>query len=258
MTGARSGLGAAVAAGLRRAGYRVVGTTRQPSTAPEGEWRALDLADPADVERFAREHADLLAEAEVWINNAGAGCFGPFSEWRAEDIRAQLELLLTGPMHLCQPVFKAMVARGHGCLVNVSSLSVEFPLPYMPAYNAAKAGLSQLSQTLLLEAPAGVRVIDFQPGDFRTDFNRNLQRTRGSGARLERVWQYLDRHLQSGPPAEAIARTLLAAIQRGHRGRLRAGSTFQTRLAPWGAGLLPARLRRRAHLAYYGVGEMRA
>lgn len=258
MTGARSGLGAAIAEGLRASGYHVVGTSRSVDPAWSGEWRALELADPASVERFLAENVDLVEQAQVWINSAGAGCCGPFADWPADSVREQLEVLLAGPMRLSHAVFAAMSRRRSGCLVNVSSLSVEFPLPYLPVYNAAKAGLSQLSQSLLLEAPAGVSVIDFQPGDFRTAFNQNMRRIGTSDSRMDRVWQHLERHLQAGPPAEAVAGVLLRAIQRGHRGRLRAGTFFQTRLAPFGAGLLPPRLRRRAHLAYYGVKEIGA
>ena len=83
--------------------------------------------------------------------------------------------MLNATMRLSHAALRRMRERQRGCLVNISSLAVEFPLPFMSAYNVAKAGLSALTESLIVETRGtAINVIDFRPGDFRTDFNQAM------------------------------------------------------------------------------------
>jgi len=97
-------------------------------------------------------------------------------------------------------------------MVNVSSLAVDFPMPYMSGYNVVKAGLAAFSESLMMEvAGTGVVVIDFRPGDYRTNFNQTMQERSASDIspstpqtdRLRRSLAVIDANLQAAPPPGA-------------------------------------------------------
>ncbi len=254
VTGARSGLGRAFAAALAAEGLRVAGTTRRTGAPlPEGV-EPLRLDCSADgVEAFVSENAAFLDEVEILVNNAGAGVFGPLAAVGPEALREQMESLALAPLRLAQRVFEPMRAQGRGAIVNVSSLAAEFPIPFMAPYNAAKAALSQGTRSLMLEARgSGVRVIDFQPGDFNTGFNTAMERTgEGTDGRSARVWGMVERHLQAGPPPEAAAAALLKALRRGRSGTVRCGGWVQVCGGPLARRLFGDAILRRLIARYY-------
>ena len=72
-------------------------------------------------------------------------------------------------MHLA---LESMRRQGHGLLINVSSLASRLPVPYMAAYNAAKAALASYTMSMQLELPEDkFRLVDLQPADINTHFN---------------------------------------------------------------------------------------
>ena len=86
-------------------------------------------------------------------------------------------MMLINTARLSHAAVRGLRARGGGALVNISSLAAEFPLPFQPAYNMAKSGLTALNESLMIEcAGTGVAVIDLRPGDFRTDFEGSVRR----------------------------------------------------------------------------------
>jgi NAD(P)-dependent dehydrogenase (short-subunit alcohol dehydrogenase family) len=170
VTGASGGLGLAFAKMLLGEGIRVTGTARDVSRLgslakdPRFTPVALDLAQPAAAERV---FADAAAAAgpdgfDLVINNAGYGLFGAFGGVDYSVWQGQLDALLGTTARLSHAALRNMEPRRRGCLVNISSLAVEFPLPFMSGYNMAKAGLSALSESLIFETRGtGVTVIDF-------------------------------------------------------------------------------------------------
>ena len=263
VTGASSGLGRAFAAMLLAEGVRVWGTSRDPSRLA-GLGRAgftplaLDLAAPAAASAaFLKASAEAVGAFDLVVNNAGYGVFAEFAgaEWGVW--QAQLDAMLGTNLRLAHAACRAMRARGRGCLVNVSSLAVEFPLPFMSGYNVAKAGLSALSESLLFESRGtGVRILDFRPGDYRTAFNHAMQPQNppsgGGASRPERAWRVLDALLASAPPPERAAGDLRRALLAGRRGIVRSGTFFQARLGPLLARVLPEAVVRASVARYFG------
>lgn len=270
VTGASSGIGAAMVRTLRAEGVAVWGTAREIgrlnewAADPDFHAVALDLQDEAAA---ADAYARASGEAggfDLVINNAGYGHFGRFV---AEDFavwRRQLEAMLIATMRIAHLALREMTARDRGCLVNVASLATEFPLPLMSGYNVVKAGLSALSEGLLIETKdSGVSVIDFRPGDFRTEFNlamtqRSAPTASGASplpddALARGCWSAMEQNLRKAPPPEKAAADLLRALQRGYRGRLRSGGWFQARLAPALFQLVPISIGRWFHWRYLGV-----
>jgi len=261
LTGASSGLGRAFAEMLLAEGVRVWGTSRDPARlAGLGPERftpvALDLAAPAAAEAaWRRAAAEAGGAFDLVINNAGYGVFGDFAATDWPVWQAQLDAMLGTNLALAHAAYRAMRAQGRGCLVNISSLAAEFPLPFMSGYNVAKSGLSALSESLLFESRGtAVRILDFRPGDYRTAFNQAMQNptTPPEAAPTARAWRALDAMFRTAPLPARAAADLRSALGGGRRGIVRSGSFFQARLAPLAARLLPADWMRSASARYFG------
>jgi short-subunit dehydrogenase len=266
VTGAGSGLGRAFAEMLLSEGVRVWGTSRESArldfASPLFQPVVLDLAD-ADAAAAAFGAAEGRAGGgfDLVVNNAGYGVFGEFQAVPSAAWEAQIEAMLVTTLRLTHLAYSGMRRRGRGCLVNVSSLAAEFPLPFMSAYNVAKAGLSALSESLLFETMGtAVRVVDFRPGDYRTAFNQAMQTQPCSEESLRRtgpVWRVLEANLAAGPGPAAAAADLRRALRRRRRGTVRSGSFFQARLSPFLARLIPASAVRAGAARYFGLNRSR-
>jgi len=262
VTGASAGLGQAFARMLLSEGVRVWGTSRDPARlgalAAEhpGAFApvALDLADARGAAgAFASASAAAGGAFDLVISNAGYGLYGDFGLVEASAWRGQIDAMVGGVLELSHAAYRSMRGRGHGCLVHVSSIAAEFPIPYMSGYNVAKAGLSALSESLAFEARGTpIAVIDFRPGDYRTDFNKAM-RMGPQNDTTRRVWSRLDAMFSASPAPERAAADLRRALLRNRSGIVRSGSLFQARVAPLLGRLVPSALKRRATAAYFGV-----
>jgi len=181
VTGASAGLGRAFAEILLADGVRVWGTARAPARLTDLAVRfpelftplVLDLDNPDAAEAaFVRAAKSAGGSFDLVINNAGSGVFGTFDGLDGDVWQRQVGGMLGTTMRLTHLALNGMRRRGKGCIVNVSSLAVDFPLPFMSGYNVAKAGLSALTESLIVETRGSdIKVIDFRPGDYRTEFN---------------------------------------------------------------------------------------
>jgi short-subunit dehydrogenase len=268
VSGASSGLGRSIAELWLKNGYSVWGTARQRE-------RLVELADNSNfhsVEMDLRDRAGMLeafstAERDaggfsVVVNNAGFGIYGELSEISAEVWSDQVTSMLTNLMVLIRDQVSALrVRRQAATLVNVSSLAVEFPMPYMSGYNVAKAGLSALSESLVLELKATkIRVIDFRPGDFRTQFNAAMSpdmdpvtSAHGGDDDLKQAWEVVQKNLAEAPSPEVAAQDLWTAVAHGRQGIVRTGGWFQARLAPILHRLVPQGIARTVRWRYFGI-----
>jgi NAD(P)-dependent dehydrogenase (short-subunit alcohol dehydrogenase family) len=184
VTGASSGLGAAVARALAAAGARVAVAARREdrlaALAAEvgGVAVACDLLDPDRLDALVPEVAERLGGPEILVNVAGgfAGAC-PAEDEPRDRVTETLDLNLVAPFRLCQAVFPHMVAAGRGSIVNVSSISGRVGVPGIPqaSYAAAKAGLSGLTAELAVQwARHGIRVNTVAPGFFRSEITESL------------------------------------------------------------------------------------
>lgn len=264
VSGASSGLGRAIAELLIADGYDVWGTARAVDRLAgwSGEPRfhpvALDLRDRAGAATaFLAAQRAAGGAFTVCVQNAGFGEFGAFAAADPGAWEDAVAALLFGTARLSRLALQGFATHppARGTLVHVSSLAVEFPLPLMSGYNVAKAGLSALSESLIVECRGtGVTVIDFRPGDTRTPFNQAMRATTALDHALEqRIWARLERNLAGGPAPETVARDLIRALRRGRSGVVRSGSFFQARLGPLLARLAPGALRRRVLAQYFGL-----
>lgn len=172
VTGGGNGLGAAIARALHAGGADVVVAGRRTEPLAElctelGErasWRPCDVADPDSVAALA----DSLAGTEVSIvvNNAGiAGPVAPLVEIDPAEWDAVFDVNVRGVFLICRAMLPAMVARGHGDVINIASVSGKRPLIRRTPYAASKMAVLGLTTSLAFEVgPAGVTVNALSPG----------------------------------------------------------------------------------------------
>lgn len=259
VTGASSGLGRAIARMLLAEGWTVHGTARDPAKSLADEPKiyphALDLSQPDALEDFLLRQSGLIQQTTLLVNNAGAGVLAALEEFPPEYWPAQLDLLLRTPIRLTQAVYASMLRQGGGTIVNVSSLAAELPIPCLPAYNAAKAGLSGFTRGLMLECAAtGIAVIDFRPGDFRTAFNQRMHTVGLDHPPAQAAWETMEREMAAAPEVTHAAEALRRALHKGRCQTVRCGSFYQAQLAPLGVRLLPERWMRALLRRHYGMG----
>lgn len=258
ITGASTGLGQAFAEMLLREGVEVWGTARDVRRlAPRARFHAvaLELGDGAAAESVFLAAERAAGGFDLVINNAGFGAFGGFAETDFSLWQRQMEVMLVNTARLSHAALRGMRARRRGALVNISSLAAEFPLPYQSAYNVVKSGLSALSESLMFEtAGTGVIVIDFRPGDYRTDFEGSVTRPEKlPDRRQERVWAAFHRLMACGPAPAHAAESLRRALARGRSGTVRTGRLFQAVLSPFLARFGTLGLRRRIIGKYFDL-----
>jgi short-subunit dehydrogenase len=222
VTGGASGLGLAAAEILAARGWQLALLDRnEPRLAsaaealralgsPHCEAFAVDVTDEAAVKFAVDGFAGRRGGVDLALNSAGVAAAGQLDETPVADWRWILEINVLGVLHSCRAEAPHMAAAGRGLIVNVASAAAFMSAPCMGAYNASKAAVVALSETLHQElAPAGVQVAVAMPGFFRTrlmDEARAPADLRASAGRL------MDR---SRMDAAAVAEEILARAAAG-------------------------------------------
>lgn len=174
VTGASSGIGAAIARALLDAGHRVVNIDyRLPADAPQGlvSYQA-DLTDEARTRAVASEVTEAYDIVGL-VNNAGATRPGTADTATLADLDYVVALHLRTAMILVQAALPAMRAAGFGRIVNMSSRAA-LGKPERVVYSATKAGLIGLTRTLAMELGGdGITVNTIGPGPIATELFRN-------------------------------------------------------------------------------------
>ena len=226
ITGGASGLGRALAERHARAGWRVcIGDLDMERCA--GALAAIRVHSPCshalacDVTR-----EDALQAAPDWlqrewggvdvvVNNAGVAQMGGIAETSLEDWRWAVDINLLGVVRGCKvfvPLLRARDAGGRGGqLVNIASMAGLVHMPQASAYNATKAAVVALSETLQLELEAdGIRVSVVCPAFFRTGLAGNM---RAANPALEGMTKRLVERARIG--ADEIADRIFDGMARG-------------------------------------------
>ena len=226
VTGAGSGIGRATAQALARAGARVLAVdidlaaAEKTAThcaelgAPEARAFACDVVDADAVGALADEVHGRWHALDVLVNNAGVGLTGRLGDMTLDDWRWIRGVNLDGVVHGCHAFGPAMVERGRGHVVNMSSGLGFTPRATEAAYCTTKAAVLMLSQCLRADwHPRGVGVTAICPGVIDTPI---IESTRFLGAQAEPATR--ERHLKLfrrlGHKPEAVAKAVLHAIRR--------------------------------------------
>lgn len=258
ITGGAAGLGRALAARYGRDGWRVCvgdvdpegGARTVQALARDGvdaHFLRCDVTCDGDVEAAAAWVEQRWGGVDLVVNNAGVVVAGPISEVPVADWRWIVDINLLGVVRGCRAFVPLLRRARAGHLVNVASLAGLVYLPFLAPYNATKAAVIALSETLRAElAPDGVEVHVVCPGFFRTDIAGSA---RISGAGLDSIGQRLVGGARLGP--EEIADRIHRGVARGRfliltHPESRAAWLVK-RWAPWvQAAGMPALVRRLA------------
>jgi NAD(P)-dependent dehydrogenase (short-subunit alcohol dehydrogenase family) len=220
VTGAGSGLGAAFCRLLAARGGQVVAGDIDVAAAaataaacgPTVHAFACDVSRLADVESLAAEAERLLGGVDLVINNAGVAVVGRVGEVPIEDWRWCVDVNLWGVIHGCHVFAPRLSAARRGHLLNVASAAGLLAPPRMAPYNATKAAVVALSETMAADlAPDGVGVSVLCPTFFRSNLVRSPRTSANSALR-----RAARRLVEESPlSADDIARAALTAASRG-------------------------------------------
>jgi NADP-dependent 3-hydroxy acid dehydrogenase YdfG len=185
ITGASSGIGAALARQLGTHGYDLVLAARRErelkQAAKEASVSAIpvvtDVRRRQDVERLRDAALQAFGHVDVWINNAGRGIGRKVLELTDEDFDEMMSVNVKAALYGMQAILPHFLQRGEGHLINVSSFLGRVPMAtYRSAYNAAKSALNVLTANLRMDLRATyprIHVSLVMPGFVATDFARN-------------------------------------------------------------------------------------
>ncbi|MCF6379829.1 SDR family oxidoreductase [Nocardioides KLBMP 9356] len=191
VTGATAGIGHEYAVQLAARGHDLVLVARDAARLEEVadelrrahqvevEVLVADLVDREALARVEERLADHDRPVDLLVNNAGFGLKKRFLDNTADEETAMLEVLVTAVLRLSHAALRAMAERGHGGIINVSSVAAFLP---RGSYSAAKAWVNSFSEWAHLEyGPRGVKVMALCPGFTKTEFHERMQVKRGDG-----------------------------------------------------------------------------
>jgi NAD(P)-dependent dehydrogenase (short-subunit alcohol dehydrogenase family) len=211
VTGAGTGIGAAVARRLARDGASVVlvGRRRDPiervAAATGQTFVVADASTEEGVERIVAATVDAHGGIDGLVLNAGVMLPGSVAEASVDDWRATLDVNLTGPFLLARAALPQLLER-QGSVVSVASIAALRAGPGMAAYCASKAGLVLLTQCLAVEqGAAGLRANVVAPGWVRTEMADEEMDEFGGPRGLDREAAYAEitRNVPARRPATA-------------------------------------------------------
>jgi 3-hydroxy acid dehydrogenase/malonic semialdehyde reductase len=172
VTGASSGIGAAVVRVLRARGLTVHALARRKQRLEALAEETGCITHVLDLRDTSRTF-DVISSlgADVVVNNAGLGRgFGNLHEARPEDIDITIDTNVRAAIHVLRASLPEMLSRNRGHVVNMSSVAGLYPLPFT-IYGATKGAVHRLSQNLRLElAGSRVRLTEICPGRVSTEF----------------------------------------------------------------------------------------
>lgn len=261
VTGASGGVGRATARAFAARGDRVALLARGReglAAAADEVQRAggealvvpVDMADAKAVEDAAQKVADAFGRIDVWVNDAFAGVFAPFTEISSDEFRRVTEVTYLGCVFGTREALRHMLPRDHGTIVQVGSALAYRGIPLQSAYCGAKHAIQGFNESLrceLLHERSRVRTTMVQlPAVNTPQFEWVLSRMPGRARPVPPVYQ-----------PEVAAKAIVHAASHGRRREYWVGgSTVATLIANAVApGLLERYLARTAYDAQMDEGR---
>ncbi|SIQ94398.1 Short-chain dehydrogenase [Haladaptatus litoreus] len=214
ITGCSSGIGRETALSFLADGWEVYATARNPADietlGDKGcNIATLDVTEDDDIERVVGEIVDDHGHIDCLVNNAGYAQPGPVEDVPIEEVQAQFDVNVYGPLRLVREALPHMRERGKGTIVNVSSAVGRVSVPGMGIYSGSKFALEGISDALRSEVDDyDVDVVLVEPGPVDTQFyvraNGEIEGVERSGA-YERFYEmYGDRQAIDGGMPGAV------------------------------------------------------
>jgi short-subunit dehydrogenase len=236
ITGASSGIGAALAAELSTGGANLLLSARRLTHLEEVRRTVahpqrvallpLDFERPDELAPLAQEALRRLGSVDLFINSAGISQRSLVQDTLPAVDRRLMEVNFLGPAALVKALLPSMLARRRGHIAVISSLVGKFGTPMRSGYAASKHALHGFFDSLRAEVAAeGIAVTLFCPGYIRTEIT--LSSLTGDGSPYGRI----DDALRDGMPAPVCARKILGALARRDREVLIGGKEVYAAMA---------------------------
>ncbi len=220
ITGASSGVGQSTARLLSQKGYKVFGTTRNPTRAepiPTVEMLALDVRNDNSVIACVEAVISQIGRLDVLVNNAAYELAGALEETSLEEAKAQFDTNFFGVVRMVRAVLPVMRQQNQGQIINVSSFSGVSAIPFMGIYSASKFALEGYSEALRMEVkPFNIHVSLTEAGFLKTPM---MDKRQASAAPLneydpwrQRAFHAIRDQEQKAPGPELVAEALLKII----------------------------------------------
>src|SRR5262245_27753064 len=158
-----------------------------------------DMSKAEDIDRLLAAVREQLGEPEIVVCNAGGPPPGTFASTKIEQFLPAVELSMMSSIRLTYATLPAMIQKGWGRIVYITSVSVKQPIPYILLSNTARAGLGGFMKTVAREiASSGVTINAVLPGVHDTDRVRQTARNR-AGAEGMTFDQAMDAQRATNP-----------------------------------------------------------
>ncbi|RMF18555.1 MAG: SDR family oxidoreductase [Gammaproteobacteria bacterium] len=186
ITGAASGLGLSLARIFAENGWKVAladvqddageAAARELSARTDAFYRHVDVRKTEDIQQWHRDILTRWDGLDILINNAGVATHGPIDTAPEEDWEWVIDINLMGVVRGCKVFVPTFKQQGSGHIINVASMAGLLHSPEMGSYNATKAGVVAVSETLLGElAPYNTGVSVVCPGFFKTNLAKTAR-----------------------------------------------------------------------------------
>ena len=262
VTGASSGIGLACANALHANGHIVYGSTRDLSRMHSVFFKPLqlDVTDEMSVTNAVSQIMSVEGKLDVLVNNAGNGVAGPAYAMPVDSAKKQFEVNFFGVVRMCSAVLPAMIDKKQGLIVNISSLAGLFGLPYQSMYSASKYAVEGYSQSLRMELRnTGIKVVVINPGDFKSDFSQNREKTAFTitNAKLKEEYNAavasMEKDESIAPGPESLAKQLCKIVNATNPShRYLVGNVGQT-IVPALKRILPGSIFEKLMNDHYGI-----
>ncbi|MGH9979759.1 MAG: SDR family oxidoreductase [Nitrososphaeraceae archaeon] len=231
VTGSSSGVGFETSLLLAKSGFRTFATVRNLEKAKairnisdqsELPIRVVELDVNSD--KSVKDAIDTINDEskriDVLVNNAGYSLIGALEDLSMDEIKAQFETNLFGPIRVMKAVLPIMRKQQGGKIVNVGSMGGRVGFPLLPAYSGTKFALEGVSESIRLETdPFGIKIILIEPGTIRSNFASNAilgqkaaEPNSPYAPLVEKLQKATARFINQGTPPEEVARVILKAV----------------------------------------------
>ncbi len=237
ITGGSRGIGHALVQKFQNPASEIHSVSRSLSAHSGSNYiqHQCDLSSINQTKVFLENFINSHGVPDLLINNAGSGAFFEWSEFPTDEIEKQINLLFTVPILFSRSFAPLMAEQNEGTIVNISSLAILYPLPFMPLYNAGKTALSSFTQSMMLEYQNRPKFIDFRLGDICSEFNnaQNKQSESKWTEKMKSAWKQIEKQLLESPKPEIAAVQLQKIIAKEKSGVFYGGGFFQSKIATW-------------------------
>lgn len=249
VTGGSSGLGKAFCDLFEAEGIKVYTTSRNKNKINKKFIPiSLDLSNNTSVNNFLIYIKNI--DFDLFINNAGSSSLMPFEDFSEKEINDEINILFLNQVKIFQCIYSIMKKRNYGTIVNVSSLAAKYPIPYMSLYNACKAAISSISESLMLEENSNIKIINIEPGDFKTNFFIN---SNSNNIKAIKTLEILKKRMNAFDNPIIAANKLKKILLKNKSGNFIIGKFLQTKIYPILLNILPRNIFINIIKLYYKI-----